>query len=478
MPSPRHAFTARLRALARALPLGHPPSYVVRPPNHEITLYKGSFVLRQGRLRALLRGRVYFTWAPSPDVKFQGVATRTSPDLTLAGVVLSVPGAARNVRAYVWGHSIRKGRNFYRGDAAGSVILGSSRPCSALRYHVINFHNYWGARTRFGTRIGPLFSASRLQLGRSPWEIILDQSPDLDELRKRLERRGGFGVGHTGVITPNPRRSISLDAARALGEVLYFFLAFLNGTRCGPVIMQGLDRRQRVLWSEWGPWHLTSWQTSPSWLPVHNAADLAESFDAFHRRWYKGVWRDSLRYVIHWYVEANTGAGALEGSIILTQTALELLGWLELVETRRVLSRKAYDRLAGAAKVRALLSALSIPALVPDELTGVQRLIGRRGIADGPGAIAALRNATIHPDRTNRAFVSQINRYGRFQALQLALSYIELSLLAILGYNGHYLRRGVSGYYNQMVSLVPWVRSTPAAADASSRVAPPSTSTS
>jgi hypothetical protein len=35
--------------------------------------------------------------------------------------------------------------------------------------------------------------------------------------------------------------------------------------------------------------------------------------------------RDCIETVIFWYIEANSNSSALEGSIVLTQNALELL---------------------------------------------------------------------------------------------------------------------------------------------------------
>ena len=73
-------------------------------------------------------------------------------------------------------------------------------------------------------------------------------------------------------------------------------------------------------------------------------------FSGFLKLWLDEAWQEVIDVAGHWYVEANAQAGSIEGSIVLTQTAFELLASAVLVENEnyRWLSADGYERLAAS----------------------------------------------------------------------------------------------------------------------------------
>lgn len=78
-------------------------------------------------------------------------------------------------------------------------------------------------------------------------------------------------------------------------------------------------------------------------------------------------------------------------------------------------------------------------------------------IIDGPGAITAMRNGLVHATPTRRADLAKAGSCARFEATHLTLLYVELVVLALIGYEGQFInrrRRGITA--PEATRLVPW----------------------
>src|SRR6266446_6313316 len=86
----------------------------------------------------------------------------------------------------------------------------------------------------------------------------------------------------------------------------------------------------------------------PNMRPIASQA----LFPGFMRLWKDPDWNQTLRVAIHWYVESNAQAGAIEGSLVLQQLAIELLAWRVFVEDRGTYTDRDFGnpRLFPAAK--------------------------------------------------------------------------------------------------------------------------------
>jgi hypothetical protein len=322
-------------------------------------------------------------------------------------------------------------------------------------FHLPNFHNYVGAPIRFGVKPSISTTRGRLSLRDISTELVIDQQPQYQTLIAKLRRTSGFGLGHVGTARKRTGEPFTDEELGELSTCLHFFFSFVRGIRCGPVVPIGRNA-QKDLWTEWGPWRVSSWNSVASWFPAHEPGHLEEAYRGFRGLWEQQLWRDPLIAVIHWYTEANQQTGGVEGALMFAQTALELLGWVHLVEDLEIISHHGFDQLQATDKIRLLLSRFSISTAIPSSYSDLSKSRGVLGGNDGPDMVTQMRNAIVHGNPKKRRSLARTARYARFQAVQLALSYLELVLLGLFGYKGSYVRRETGRLASDAAAPVPW----------------------
>lgn len=172
------------------------------------------------------------------------------------------------------------------------------------------------------------------------------------------------------------------------------------------------------------------------------------------------TWKDPFELAIYWYVHANECAGGVEGSLVLTQTAFEMLAWTYLVEDRGILTKQTWKQLSGAAaRIERLLTEMGIPCELPvnecPDLGAWARSAGRDG--SGPDALVGIRNAFVHPDTKTLKKALAVPASAKREAWQLALLYLESVILMLLNYDGSIYSRIRSGYPTEVKVEKPWL---------------------
>ncbi len=142
----------------------------------------------------------------------------------------------------------------------------------------------------------------------------------------------------------------------------------------------------------------------------------------------------------------------------MAQTALELIyNWL-LIEKKGLLIGRDAENINAANKIRLLNSHLNITNKAPDSFEKLQEFIDSNAeIIDAPDAIVQIRNAIVHSQLEKRKKITELHHKTKYEALQLCLWYIEMSLLFILDYNGMYSNRCSREIFpNDREQNVPW----------------------
>lgn len=188
-----------------------------------------------------------------------------------------------------------------------------------------------------------------------------------------------------------------------------------------------------------------------SWFDPHHSEQLEVLFGLFMRRWVINDWEKALRECIYWYVTANNLSTGIEAGIILTQAAIERLSYEFAVRERRLLGADGFKQLKASDRCRLLLSSLSVPLDIPNECMDLKALASRLNWQDAPHALTEIRNSIVHPERKYREQLADV----LYEAWNLSLWYLEMSILAICGYNGHYGNRLKRRFLGQ-VEPVPW----------------------
>jgi hypothetical protein len=182
---------------------------------------------------------------------------------------------------------------------------------------------------------------------------------------------------------------------------------------------------------------------------------LPEAFSGFDTRFRDAQWQEAFHLALYWYLESNACAGGVEGSLILIQTALELLSFEILVNERKWLSEDGFAKLPASDSIRLVLASAKIPLDIPAQFKDVLALAKSYGWMDGPAALTGIRNALIHCTSKNRTRLSGKTTAIR-DAWELGLWYMDLVLLNLIGYSGKYCdRRARSGFVGDELP-VPW----------------------
>ena len=122
-----------------------------------------------------------------------------------------------------------------------------------------------------------------------------------------------------------------------------------------------------------------------------------------------------------------------------------------LIPTLKVLSDEDFDRNLSSTNIRMLLHSCKIP-IGKEELYLFDEYIQHKFI-DGVDLITYFRNKIVHPSRKrNRA---TLHVEDMWNIIQIAIRYVELVLLHLIGYKGEYSNRLKERSYGE-VELVPW----------------------
>jgi hypothetical protein len=112
-----------------------------------------------------------------------------------------------------------------------------------------------------------------------------------------------------------------------------------------------------------------------------------------------------------------------------------------------------FKSLRASDKFRLLFSSLNLPLDIPVEAPELKQLStnGPTNWLDTPYALTEIRNSLVHPEHKRRGQFTS----AYYEAWNLGLWYLEMSLLAICGYRGTYANRLKQRSVGQ-VENVPW----------------------
>ena len=296
---------------------------------------------------------------------------------------------------------------------------------------------------------------ARTRLEAEGWQVTLDSLDQADALAEEARQSSGHGITYIGELRrldgTDFRAADACDLLAPLGK----FLSFAGGSSVAPVLEVGFDTLGNRVYERWDAPTISPSRTRLAWCSTHRPESLATLFPLFLSRWRDPEWNEPLDLALYWYLQANDFR-SIETSLLVAQTALELLGWVAVVERGGMLSAEGFDRLPMSDKLRLLLRQADVALPIPEALFELTAFAKGQKWLDGPQALAEVRNSLVHPKLRNRRLVVDAPVRARIEVAQLALSYLELSLLHLLGYTGEFVDRLDARYVGE-VKDVPWV---------------------
>ena len=423
------------------------------PPNAPETLHRGVFLLKQRGTSLPLDGTVQLHWLPAPEVRFEGRSEKIAARVDLDGAEFSTGPAGLRGRALVLNHEPLEGR--YTGILNGWSVRGRRRSVRSAGFQLLNFPAYLGQPVRRMVDQGVMLSRARLSFHTENWTVNLDEIRDYPKKLPKIRARGGYVASHVGEITAAPGGVLPFQQIEQIRERLHLFFGFLAGQWVGPVLLTGKGMSGPV-WTEYSSWRVTPSRQPRSWLPHHVATDVEPLLASFDALYSKPLWNRAIRTLVNWYVHANAESGTIESALTAATIPLELLAWLVMVEDGKHISARKFDDLSAGRRLEALLDRAGVPTRVPDHLPHLRDSNLAETGKTGPACLLAVRNGLVHPKKARRDRLAEWDRRVLFELKELALSYVELAFLHVLGYRGRYARRMFQGWKGEDLAPVPW----------------------
>lgn len=432
------------------LPESYKPPIQMLFPNEEIDIYKGIFILKQNDQEMSFEGEIKFTWFPEIRTRFKGKGI---------GSQAASYNHHKEVSIIIDGLVFGEGRLYFRNikfETNDYIIEGYCHkatlgdytvPVTEVQFALPNFRElFFGESVKHTIGKDTFFDRGRVTFEDTEYTIVIDKISNFAELKKELKARGGYLITYAGRITSKKGTILLAELDRYL-YCFSHFLYLLTGSRTAPLFLFG-KHNEETIWRDYSRHNIDQYKMVNSWSEYQNIKDVSILWQSFYQLWKDTNDRDFLQRVLHWYIEANSGRSFIEGSVIFAQNALELIyNWL-LIEKKKLIIGNDAENISAANKFRLLLAQLQCSSTIPDTFDD---LLAIEDIIDGPDIFVKIRNALVHGQEKKRIGLMSIAPTAKYEALKLAMLYIELSLLYIVNYQGAFFNTA-----KQSNEIVPW----------------------
>lgn len=436
--------------------------------NSTVEIYRGEYFIKNEKYNIRVKGRITYDWFPSIGVRFYGNINNDENEIRFlksnntyyCNVFIDGLKLGKGIIRRLKIETTPKGTIYtLAGIISGSAIHGDKSICAdKIKFGIPNLGNFLGSIVqRVNSSKSTTLLTNRLEFNDDKCKIIIDKCYDYEKRLENLKEKGGFVILYNGELTYK-KGTISYSSLQDIIYCFNTFLSFINGRRTAAIFLEGIAN-DIVKWTEYSTYKIDPYKTVSSWTKTVPREGLNVLWMRFRKIWKQSP--DDKNFLItsiHWYVEANSNAGFSEGSIILAQTALELIYNWWIVENKKIILGKDSENISASNKIRILLSQLNLSNTIPTAFTALRDLQkADNNLIDSPEAIVYIRNAIVHSQEKKRNKLSTIPTDAIYEAQQVYIWYIELSLLCILDYNDEYYDRCIRELYeDKCLRLVPW----------------------
>lgn len=438
------------------------PPIIMSEANSPISIFTGEYTIETKAGKLIVSGVIQYNWVPNSGVKFSGkildATIKKFQAIQLQQVKVFIANELLG-EGYITKSNINSEIEILGVISQQAIIGDITIPVEKLEFAVPNFREFHGMTVKRIHSNGISIHNNRLLLENEKFLIHIDKCFNYSNLQASLEEKGGYIIQHAGEIIPK-KGSITYDDAKEIIHCLDTFLSFLNGRRTSAIFFHGKFNDQTI-WKDFTDYNFDSFcNFVPSWPAVHSIEGINEAWKTFSKLWLRDKEdKNFLISAIHWYIEANNSSGFTEGSIIMAQTGLELIYNWYIIEQKKLIIGKDSESINAANKIRLLISQLNLSYSIPKKFTQLQSFLdNKNNIIDAPDVIVQIRNSIVHSQEEKRKKLSEIHFKAKYQALQLCIYYMEMSLLKILNFNSEYCNRCSENMATSgRTELVPWL---------------------
>jgi hypothetical protein len=412
-------------------------------PNEKINIYTGEInfkINNESTIKA--NGEIYFKWFPHLKTEFTAELLNQNFDKS----ILESDKLELIINDNIIGRCYINSQNFgqthtIKGGFFDKIIFGDKTLiANNFKFSILNLDDFLGEKIEYLQEFGSKSSMARIKLQHEKFEIFIDKVLEFKNKYELLKENGGYQILYNGEIKII-KKSFSFEKISNLLNILGHFLSFVSGRKNNPLFLTAIYENE-ILYQEYTGYANYPYEYRQSWNNSYSTKYLNPLFKNFYDLWNSSKDNEFfLTYIIHWYTEVNCNSGYSEGSLIMAQTALELLyNWL-IVENKKLIIGKDSENISASNKMRLLLSQLSISCDVPENFKNLENFRKDSECSDAVEAIVQIRNAIVHSQEGKRKKLSQIDAMVIYQAVQLCTWYIEMSLLFILKFEDQYSNR-------------------------------------
>ncbi len=425
-------------------------------PNQSIPLHIGIFELTRDSKFLKINGSVNLEWFPNKRVRFTGEVMENTFNLDdlfkLEQSYDLVINGLKTGTCHLSEVTVGDNSNF-KGELDYSAVIGDkSIAVSKICFSIPNLRDFFGDPIKISKNgVG----RNRMTFDTDEFLIIVDKLPKFDDLKKSLKSKGGYLFLYSGEIIKK-NGAIYHEEMKDISICFSNFLSFLNGRRCSIYVAQGIYENNTI-WTDFTPNRVDLYKTVRSWPCRFALEGLNEAWRKFYNILNVDKEEGFLNSIIHWYLEANCNP-IIDNAIVLTQIGLELVYNWYVVEQKKILIGPDSENISAANKIRLLLSQIGLKNDLPSSFIELRNYIEQNKLPDGIEAFVQIRNALVHSQQEKRRKLDKISPTVLYQANELGLWYLELSILKIIDFNGKYqFRCSDKAWPKENEMLVPWM---------------------
>lgn len=433
------------------------PIYPLNAPGESITLFRGPVkgfadgVDVEGTVQLHCVSKLDLSWRITEDE--ENIPRRSLLDIDDVNITLQLPTGDHTFPAHR--------RDFFGGWLDGTSVGDADAPLARVVAHWMNLPAM-SAPTRITGGDKFEWFTGRWAAIIDGWKIVIDRRPDHSDVWALLREKQAIAITHVMEVRREDGSCFTASEVKPVLTALQFSLSFAAGRWVAPALPVGLDASGHLRWQEWGTLHCTPGRSSGLAWWWHDGNDTEEYLRCTIPRFKDEEDGFTLRFLMTSAVLMNS-TGFVEQRIMTAFSAIEHLTWVVL-KVRGGMSKRAYDRLGAAGRLREVLNHAGIPCGIDGQvlskleayITAAQSVEGPR---DGPTAVARIRNEIVHPKEPRGTIYTPKGLVQ--EAWFLVYHYLTLLLLFEVAYRGSYQSVIKEDRWYGDVEPVPWANQSP-----------------
>lgn len=311
-----------------------------------------------------------------------------------------------------------------------SISNSESKMVKTLFFSVFNLPYIWSKE--HVSHEG--WSCARLRFPHDEFEIILDSVASLSKKYKELARRNGHLITYNGFLCRKDKKEFTREQGKSVLDILRLTLSFSQGRYIEINYLKGM-RENKIVFENVRNYNSYPTINRVTWFDEMEPNSLYSVFKGITKLKIHPVWSKELSKVLHWYYTSLYDQ-AMEISIVLNQSALELLIWCYFVEDLKTYSKSQFKDMRFHQRLEAMLKEIEHENLKFQPRTHLERFREENCEEDDPWykAFAQVRNYIIHPDQKHK--LDDDDYKPKWDVRELGLHLIEVIVLFLCDFKG------------------------------------------